>query len=211
MIRRRGAVALAVGALLLAGCSSISPPDIKGPGRSNVKVDTPELRDLKASTKIEECTPGTAAPVEDGLPSLSLPCLGGGESVDIGALRGPMVINLWASWCGPCERELPIYQKFYAKHGEKVAVLGVDLQDNRPAAALELAKNSGVTYPQLADPNSDLAGKKPIPAIPALPAIIFVDADGRFVVDGVPQLIFREIKSVAELEDLVEERLGIEL
>lgn len=211
MIARRGAVAVALGALLLSGCSSISAPDIQGPGRSNVKVDTAELRELKATTKIEPCVPGTADRADDGLPAVSLPCLGGGESVDLAALRGPMVINLWASWCGPCERELPIYQKFYAKHGDKVAVLGIDLQDNRPGAALELAKNSGVTYPQLADPNSDLAGSEPMPAIPALPAIVFVDAEGRFVVDGVPQLIFREIKNVAELEELVAERLGIEL
>lgn len=207
----RAVVALTAGAALLSGCSNLSPPDIAGPGRSDVKVDTTELRDLKATTRIEPCAPGTGEQADGGLPSLTLPCLGGGESVDLSSLRGPMVINLWASWCGPCERELPIYQKFYEQHGDTVGVLGIDFQDNRPAAALELAKGAGVTYPQLADPNADLAGAKPMPPVPGLPAIAFVDAEGRFVVDDVPQLVFREIKSVKELEELVSERLGIEL
>ncbi|CAM3165837.1 TlpA disulfide reductase family protein [Nocardioides dubius] len=207
----RAVVAVAAGAALLSGCSSISAPDISGPGRTSVEVDTPELRALKATTKIEPCAPGDGTRSDDGLPSLTLNCLGGGDSVDISSLRGPLVINLWASWCGPCERELPIYQEFYEKHGDKVGVLGIDFQDNRPAAALELAKGAGVTYPQLADANSDLAGTKPMPPVPGLPAIAFVDAEGRFVVDDVPQLVFREIKSVQELEELVAERLGVEL
>lgn len=208
---RRGRLAGLVAVFaLLAGCSSISPPD-DGPLRSKIDVDTPELRELKATTRIADCAPGTSRGTDDGLPSVTLPCLGGGPSVDVATLDGPMVINFWAVWCGPCRRELPIYQEFHEKYGDQVPVLGINFMDTQPGAALELAKESGITYPQLADPNSDLAPADPMPNLPALPGIAFVDADQKFVVDGVPQLIMHEVKSVDELKELVEKHLGIAL
>lgn len=203
---RRVLAAALLTLLALQGCESVSPPEIEKAGRSDVDVDTPQLRKLKASTDVAVCTPSTGAHVDGGLPDVTLPCLGGGKDVDVAGLRGPMVVNLWAVWCGPCRRELPIYQEFFDKHGDRVPVLGVDFQDTQPGPALELAKDSGVTYPLLADPQSDLSLKDPLPNIVALPYLILIDADGKVV-----EQRFEEIKSLRQLEQLVEKHLGVKL
>jgi thiol-disulfide isomerase/thioredoxin len=168
----------------------------------DVDVDTAELRDLKNDAGIADCTEPSAEPADDGLPDLALPCLGGGPEVNLAALRGPLVVNFWASWCGPCRRELPHYQAFSEKYAGSVAVLGIDYNDTQPKAALELARDAGVTYPSLADPATELAEEGL--QIPGLPGIAFVDADGRMT-----RLMFEEIDSLGELEKLVEEHLGV--
>lgn len=212
MSRRWAALAIA-GAVLLSGCSALRPPGSEsGSLRSNVEVDTPELRAAKARTELPDCEPGTGERVDGGLPDVTLPCLGGGPDVNLSSLRGPMVINVWAAWCTPCRRELPIYEEFHQRHGDKVKVLGIDFQDTQPGAALELARETGVSYPQLADPNTDISLAEPLPNIPGMPGIIFVDEDG-VVVDerGTPRVVFYEIKDLPDLERLVAEHLGIEL
>ena len=212
---RTAALVTAATVLVASGCSALSPPDSGGGGgdhRSNVEVDTPELRDAKAKTKLPDCAPGKGTHGDGTLPAITLPCLGGGTDVDVSTLQGPMVINLWAAWCGPCRRELPLYEQFFQEHGDQVAVLGIDFNDAQPGAALELAKETGVSYPQLADVNTDLSLADPLPNLPALPGIVFIDADGRVVDDsGTPRVMFEEIESVEELEDLVEEHLDVNL
>jgi thiol-disulfide isomerase/thioredoxin len=140
-------------------------------------------------------TPGRS----DRLPAVSLPSLTGGDAVDLGAFRGPAVVNLWAQWCGPCKRELPIYEQFFGRHGDRVPVLGVDWQDTQAGKARALAKKSGVTYPLVVDSE---------PAIRAefLPRLVLVDAQGRIAFQE-----YVEIKSLGQLEGLVEKHLGVTL
>jgi thiol-disulfide isomerase/thioredoxin len=188
--------------LLASGCAGEQSPGLM-PGETNVDVDTPQLRALKKGAGIAPC-PEATEPSNSaaGLPSVTLPCLGGGASVDLATLRGPLVLNLWASWCGPCRRELPIFADFATKHVGKIGVLGIDWNDTQPLAALKLARDSGVTYPLLADPQIDLAGIGDVP-IRGLPVVVLIDADG--------QVAFHqamEVKSLAELDRLVAQHLG---
>lgn len=209
---RQPLIAAALAAALVSGCSAVSPPDDEGSKRSQTKVDTPELRQQKQAAKVEPCRPGAAPHVENGMPEVTLPCFGGGPDVDVSSLRGPMVVNLWASWCGPCRDELPIYQQFHQKYGDRVRVLGINFNDQMPGAAMELLSDTGATYPQLADLNSDLSLKDPLPNFPGLPGIIFVGEDGGVVDDaGDPRVVFKEIKSLDELVDLVETHLDVSL
>ena len=206
------AVALAAAALALA-LSACAPAtdgsEASGssrPGAANVDVDTPKLRDIKADAGIAACAPGDASQVKGGLPSVTLPCLGGGPDVNLATLRGPMVVNLWAVWCTPCRKELPILQKFQEKHGDKVPMLGIDYNDTQPEQALGLAKETGVTYPLLADPQARLDYKSPFPSLRGLPFLALVDADGKVVHQE-----FVVIESLGQLEDLVEKHLGVTL
>ena len=199
-MRRLLPAALVAAALVLGGCDS---GGIHAPGESKVDVDTPALQKLKQQTDVPDCVPGDAT--EGGLPDVTLPCLGGGPAVDLSSLRGPLILNLWASNCGPCRQEMPAIEAFHEKYAGQVPVLGVDYQDLQPAAALELARRSGVTYPLVADPGGDLNANPPVPVIRGIPYFVFVTADGQ--VTAVPG----GIDSVAELVELADEHLGTDL
>jgi thiol-disulfide isomerase/thioredoxin len=139
------------------------------------------------------------------MPEITLPCLGGGPDVDLSRLRGPLVVNLFAQWCGPCREELPFYEQLH--EAGKVAVLGIDYLDTQPAGALELADATGVTYPLLADPGGLL--RAPF-RVRGLPGVLFVDAQGRITNDG-GRPTFTVIRSYDELTALVREHLGVRL
>jgi len=207
-----GSAALALGGTL-GGCSAEAGPPASPfagnrPQASSIDVDTPALRRHKQRAGIEPCpaTQRSAAPAEDAsgmaLPDVTLPCLGGGRPVHLAGLGGkPMVLNLWASWCGPCREELPVLQEFYRRADGEVGMLGVDFEDTRPDAAVRLLARSGVTYPQVADFDKEIdegLGRHPVPMT------VLVDADGD-VVSALPT----QITSVDQLASLVEESLGV--
>ena len=111
------------------------------------------------------------------MPAVTLRCLGGGRSVDVAGLRGPLILNFWASWCGGCKQEMPALAA-YAKSQSGVKVLGVDFLDPAPDKALELACTSKVAYPLVADPKGALDRRAPLPHPPGLPFTVFLDAKG---------------------------------
>jgi thiol-disulfide isomerase/thioredoxin len=203
------AAAAAFGVLLLAGCAPADEPDGGGAAERSgrfavdVDVDTPELRAAKEQAGIADCpAPDEPAPeAERPLPEVTLACLGGGRDVDLSTLRGPMVVNLWAQWCGPCREELPYYQQLHERAGDRVRVLGVDYQDTRPDWALDLLDQTGVTYPSLADPGAEL--RVPF-RVRGLPGVVLVDETGEVV-----HVEFLVIESYEQLVDLVDEHLGV--
>ena len=194
--------ALAAALLVLGGCGSDSVPS---PGPAKIDVDTAQLRQLKQEAGIEACRPGDGGPVDGGLPDVTLPCLGGGPDVALSGLRGPLVVNLWASWCGPCRQEMPVLQEFHERYGDQVRVVGVDFEDPQTLSAMALVQKSGVTYPLLADPQGDLVGNAPFPARMGLPLFAFVDEDGHV------ELAAGGVDSVDDLVALVEDHLGVAL
>lgn len=209
-----GRTAAAAAVLVLgAALSACAPPTsssgeqqgtLPGADVSDVDVDTPELARLKHAAGIANC-PDTRRGVESvdgGLPDLSLPCLGGGRAVDLAALRGePTVLNVWASWCRPCQEELPVIQRLH--ESGKVRVLGVDFQDPQPDTALELAKDSGVTYPSVADPAGEV--EEPLRMV-GPPITVFLRADG--TVAGTKN---GQYTSYDDLAADVREHLGVRL
>lgn len=214
MIARR-LVAVAAALLALSGCAEGATQFV--PAAPDVDVDTPALRTLKAEIGMDNCTPGKGGgPVEGGLPEITLPCLGGGSEVDLSSLRGPMVLNFWAAWCAPCREEMPALQEFHETYGDQVAVLGVDFQDVHPKAALELAQETGATYPSVADPGGELMSERVFGnTLRGTPAFAIIDASGEVV--GLSNGGLSEdgsivpIHEVDQVVELVEAELGITL
>jgi cytochrome c biogenesis protein CcmG, thiol:disulfide interchange protein DsbE len=106
---------------------------------------------------------------------------GGAEAFQrqIDALRGyPVVVNQWASWCGPCREEFPRFQRASAKYGKRVAFLGVDSNDSEAAAKTFLGEDP-VPYPSFSDPDREIAGE--IKATLGLPDTAFYDRNGKLV------------------------------
>ena len=105
---------------------------------------------------------------------------GGTEAYEkrIDGLRGyPVVVNVWASWCGPCRFEFPVLQKLSARYGKKVAFLGVNAEDSNDAASTFL-REEPVPYPSYTDPDKDIFDS--LGAI-GLPDTAFYDEAGELV------------------------------
>lgn len=124
--------------------------------------------------------PAGAGPTQ--LPDLQLPCFTGGQKVTLTEIRGPAVINFWASWCGPCRTELPVIQALATKAAGKLTVLGVDTGDRREAGA-SFAAAKQVTMPNLFDANQSLFNAL---AGQGLPMTVFVDKTGHRAIYRLP-------------------------
>jgi cytochrome c biogenesis protein CcmG/thiol:disulfide interchange protein DsbE len=95
---------------------------------------------------------------------------------ELAALRGtPVVVNLWASWCGPCRFEIPFLQREFRAHGTKVAFLGVN-SDDSAGNARKMADELPMPYPSIVDERAGLAGRL---GARGLPVTVFYDRDGK--------------------------------
>ncbi len=103
--------------------------------------------------------PDTPDPLGRGAraPDFSLPRLGGGE-VALGGLRGQVVlVNFWATWCKPCEDEMPAMETLYQElRDEGLELLAVSVDDD-PGVVEEFAERLGISFPLLLDPDKEVA------------------------------------------------------
>ena len=84
---------------------------------------------------------------------IQLDCLDGTTGAQLGALQGPMIVNVWGSWCGPCKEEIPILRSFYEKAKGKVALIGVDVEEANLNDGQKFVEGNGIVWPNLYDPD----------------------------------------------------------
>jgi thiol-disulfide isomerase/thioredoxin len=102
----------------------------------------------------------------------------GRPPVALAALRGkPVVLNFFASWCGPCIREMPALQAMSERYKGRVQFVGVTFNDGREAAKGVLDR-AGVNYPAAYDAKSELANDY---GLRVMPTTWFIGPDGNMV------------------------------
>lgn len=151
----------------VAGVVALWPRD-KTPG----PLPTPsrpsqDVSALRAQAQLRPCVPGEQGGVD-------VTCLGDGTRTAL-ALKGPLLINFWATWCLPCQEELPVLET-YAKQPGAVPVVPV-LVKSSEADGLELLARLGVRLPSVFDGADEL--RKRVKAPITLPATYYIAADGQ--------------------------------
>jgi cytochrome c biogenesis protein CcmG/thiol:disulfide interchange protein DsbE len=169
--------------LLLSGCTST--PKFEGNG---VIPGCDQIRVGVASDK-----------------KLELPCLDGSTSIDFHQIKGPIVINIWGSWCEGCRQEMPYFIDLYATQSFKsgqIQLLGIDVEENSPTSGPDYIKQSGMSWPHLNDVNDQTK------AIfgPGVPVTWFINSQGVVVEKHIGAY-----QNKKQLFDQVEKAFGITL
>jgi cytochrome c biogenesis protein CcmG/thiol:disulfide interchange protein DsbE len=177
---------VAVVPLLLAACSQPSPP-ARRPAEPPAASGPASAATSAAPDAVRVQFVGFA-----GGPGFALPDDLGGR---------PLVMNVWASWCIPCRKEMPAFQSVYTQARGRVGFLGVDYLDEE-GAARRLVAHTGVTYRLAADPKGTQVSKF---GVSALPTTLFFSADGVLRGRRFGQL------HADSLRDAIRRYLGLEL
>lgn len=174
MSPRLGRSLAAVALASVAGCSGASS------GGSAHSTPDPDFARLLSAARLAPCPASSPAAVSGGLPDLTLHCLGDGPAVHLAGLKGPAVVNVWGSWCGPCQKEAGFLSAVARDLRHEVSFLGVDTEDSSDSALdFGIHVNPPVRYPSVVDPD-----RKVLIALakaPGPPETAFVGRDGKVV------------------------------
>ncbi|GAB3443645.1 TlpA disulfide reductase family protein [Streptomonospora sediminis] len=123
-----------------------------------------------------------------------------GDQVSLADYRGEvLVLNFWASWCGPCRSEAPVLNEIYAEHKDDgLAFLGVNIKDNATAAEA-FEENQDIEYPSLYDQPGKVpqAFRETVPPA-AIPSTLVIDRQGRIAARVIGETGYNELSGLVE-------------
>ena len=137
--------------------------------------------------------------------SVMLSCLDGSGEINFHQLKGPLVINVWGSWCEGCKQEMPyfveLYQSQLFKSGE-IQILGVNVEEKSKEDAIEYIQKSGMSWPNL----EDTSGVSKSIFGPGVPVTWFIDKEGKNVATKIGAYTNKQ-----QLFDQFEKAFGVKL
>ena len=133
---------------------------------------------------------------------IKMDCLDRSEGAQLGALRGPMVVNVWGSWCGPCEQEMPYFVEFNNQANGKVKLLGIAVEEAKSQDSKDFIISNGMTWPNLYDAKGITRANFGM----GVPVTWFIDKAGTVVYKHVGV-----INSTAELIELTNKYLKVSI
>ena len=161
------------GADLFGGEETEEPPAVQ---RSILEQVDPLAAGTPVVASAPESRPGRTPEVGETAPNFVLSDLAGNE-VALADFRGqPVIVNFWATWCGPCRIEMPALQQAFEEHqDEELAILAVNREE--PAAVVEafFYDELGLTFTPLLDREAIVANQY---AVFNMPTTFFIDAEG---------------------------------
>ncbi len=111
---------------------------------------------------------------------LQMNCLDGSSVINFHSIKGPLIINVWASWCEGCKDEMPYFIDLYAnpvfKSGE-IKLLGIDVDEKNTDSGPNFIKSYGMSWPHL----EDVDGRSKLVFGPGVPVTYFIDKTGEII------------------------------
>lgn len=144
--------------------------------------------------------PAGEAAAKRAMPGLDVGCLDGGAGLNLRQLRGPALVNAWASWCGPCSQEMPFLVAAQAAVGDAVRFVGLNISDDAADARAWNAYH-GVTWPSLRDADGRSRARL---RYAGPPVSFFVRSDG-----GIAGVHYGAFTSTAQVREALAKYLGV--
>ena len=174
---------LLITTLLISGCTS--PNEVSAPG---VVTSCDQIRLL-----------------EDADKSSMMGCLDGSGEINFHQLKGPLLINVWGSWCEGCKQEKPYFVELYQnplfKSGQ-IQMLGINVEEKSKQDAIDYIQKSGMSWPNL----EDASGISKSIFGPGVPVTRFIDENGKTVETKIGAYTNKE-----QLFNQVEKAFGVKL
>ena len=166
-------------AISLTGCASLTKP-------------------MSSKGEVISCADVKHVAVKSGETILN--CLSGTEKISVESLRGPLVVNVWGSWCGPCADEIPLFVDFHHHVNGKVQILGIAVEEAKLQDSKNFIVSHGILWPNLYDAKGITRSTFGM----GVPVTWFINESGTVVYKHVGV-----IKSTQELIDLTTKYLKV--